>query len=121
MRQMYPKHSERIVNDGDMKTIFDVLKRANEDGYGSVNIMVGADRKSEFEKSANKYNGELYDFEEINVVSAGERDPDAEGVEGMSASKMRKAAAEDDFSSFRSGIPNALDDKALSNFQYAEA
>ena len=112
MRQMYPKHSERIVNDGDMKTIFDVLKRANEDGYGSVNIMVGADRKSEFEKLANKYNGELYDFEEINVVSAGERDPDAEGVEGMSASKMRKAAAEDDFSSFRSGIPNALDDKA---------
>ena len=84
---MYPTHDERIVNDEDMRSIFDVLKKANEDGYSNVNIMVGADRQSEFEKLATKYNGELYDFGEINVVSAGERDPDAEGVEGMSASK----------------------------------
>ena len=111
MRQMYPKHGEKIINDGDMKTIFDVLKKSNEDGYSSINIMVGADRKSEFEKLANKYNGELYDFEDINVISAGERDPDAEGVEGMSASKLRKAAGEDDFETFRGGIPKILDDK----------
>ena len=111
MRQMYPKHGENIINDGDMKTIFDVLKKANEDGYSSVNIMVGADRKSEFEKLANKYNGELYDFEDINVISAGDRDPDAEGVEGMSASKIRKAAAEDDFKTFLTGMPKAIDNK----------
>ena len=111
MRQMYPKHGENIINDGDMKTIFDVLKKANEDGYSSVNIMVGADRKSEFEKLANQYNGELYDFENINVVSAGDRDPDAEGVEGMSASKIRKAAAEDDFKTFLTGMPKAIDNK----------
>ena len=92
MRKMYPTHDERIVNDEDMRSIFDVLKKANEDGYSNVNIMVGADRQSEFEKLATKYNGELYDFGEINVISAGERDPDAEGVEGMSASKaFRKA------------------------------
>jgi len=112
MRQMYPKHGERIMNDAGSKTIFDVLKQAHSDGYSSVNIVVGSDRQAEFEKLATKYNGDLYDFADINVVSAGERDPDAEGVEGMSASKLRKAAAEGDFASFRSGVPKALDDKA---------
>jgi hypothetical protein len=111
MRKMYPTHGERIINDEDMRSIFDVLTRAYEDGYTGINIMVGADRKAEFEKLANNYNGELYDFDEINVVSAGERDPDAEGVEGMSASKLRKAAADGDFKTFRSGVPKALDDE----------
>lgn len=112
MRQMYPKHGERIVNDANSKTIFDVLKQAHADGYSGVNIVVGSDRQAEFEKLATQYNGELYDFKDLNVVSAGERDPDAEGVEGMSASKLRKAAAEGDYNTFRSGVPETLDDKA---------
>ena len=112
MRKMYPTHDERIVNDEGMRSIFDVLKKANEDGYSNVNIMVGADRQSEFEKLATKYNGELYDFGEINVISAGERDPDAEGVEGMSASKLRKAAVDGDFTTFKTGVPKALDDES---------
>ena len=112
MRKMYPSHSERIVNDEDMRSIFDVLKKADEDGYSSINIMVGADRQGEFEKLATKYNGELYDFDEINVISAGERDPDAEGVEGMSASKLRKAAIDGDFKTFKTGVPKALDDES---------
>jgi hypothetical protein len=111
MRKMYPKHGERIVNDSNSKTIFDVLKQAHADGYSSVNIVVGSDRQAEFDKLANQYNGKLYDFGEINVVSAGARDPDAEGVEGMSASKLRKAAAEGDFATFRSGVPKTFDDK----------
>jgi len=111
MRQLYPKHGEKIVNDGEMKTIFNVLKKANEDGYSSINIVVGADRQAEFEKLALQYNGELYDFEDINVVSAGDRDPDAEGIEGMSASKLRKAAAEDDFKTWVSGMPSKVDEK----------
>ncbi len=115
MRQLYPKHGERIVNDGEMKTIFNVLKKANEDGYSSINIVVGADRQAEFEKLALQYNGELYDFEDINVVSAGDRDPDAEGVEGMSASKLRKAAAEDDFKTWLSGMPSKVDEKLAKN------
>jgi len=110
MRKMFPKYGEQIVNDENMKTIFDVLVKANEEGYAVVNIVVGSDRQAEFENLANKYNGDLYEFDEINVVSAGVRDADAEGVSGMSASKMRKAAAEDDFKSFRQGIPKALDD-----------
>ena len=115
MRQLYPSHGERIVNDGEMKTIFNVLKKANEDGYSSINIVVGADRQAEFEKLALKYNGELYDFEDINVVSAGDRDPDAEGIEGMSASKLRKAAADDDFKTWLSGMPSKVDEKLAKN------
>jgi hypothetical protein len=93
-----------------MKTIFNVLVAANEDGYTNVNIVVGSDRQAEFENLAQKYNGELYNFDQIRVISAGVRDADAEGVEGMSASKMRKAVMDDDFVSFRKGTPKTLDD-----------
>ena len=110
MRKMFPKYEEQIVDDDKMKSIFDVLKAADEEGYTDVTIVVGADRLGEFKNLANKYNGDLYDFDMINVVSAGDRDPDAEGVEGMSASKMRKAAAEDDFETFKKGVPEDLED-----------
>ena len=110
MKKMFPDFSENIVNDDEMKSIFNVLTTADEGGYKKVNIIVGSDRQSEFENLANKYNGELYNFDEINVISAGVRDADAEGVEGMSASKMRKAVADGDFESFRRGTPKELDD-----------
>jgi hypothetical protein len=105
MRQMFPAHSERIVNDAANKTIFDVLKKAHNDGYTNVRIVGGSDRVKEFEKLSNNYNGQLYAFDAIEVVSAGDRDPDAKGVEGMSASRMRLAAAEGDFRKFREGLP----------------
>ena len=105
MRKMFPTHSERIVNDAGNKTIFDVLKKAHNDGYTNVRIVGGSDRVKEFEKLSNNYNGQLYAFDAIEVVSSGERDPDAKGVEGMSASRMRLAAAEGDFRKFREGLP----------------
>ena len=110
MRKMFPDYAESIINDSEMKTIFNVLVLASEDGYENVNIVVGSDRQAEFENLATKYNGELYNFENIRVISAGVRDADAEGVEGMSASKMRKAVADDDFDSFRKGTPKELND-----------
>ena len=110
MKKMFPEFEENIINDEDMKTIFNVLIGANEDGYTSVNIVVGSDRQAEFENLAQKYNGDLYNFDQIRVISAGVRDADAEGVEGMSASKMRKAVMDDDFASFRRGTPKTLDD-----------
>ena len=112
MRQMYPNHSERIVNDPANRTIFDVLKKAHMDGYAGVRIVGGGDRVKEFENLSNNYNGKLYQFDNLEVMSAGDRDPDAEGTEGMSASKQRKAAAEGDFASFRQGVPKSMDDKA---------
>ena len=111
MKQMYPDHAGNIVNDPNSKTIFDVLKQAHEDGFSSVKIVVGGDRVKEFTKLSGDYNGKLYDFSDVETVSAGERDPDAEGVEGMSASKMRKAAMSDDFETYRTGIPDTIDDK----------
>ena len=115
MRQMFPDHAESIVNDPNSKTIFDVLKQAHQDGHSSIKIVVGGDRVKEFEKLSSSYNGKLYDFSGVETVSAGERDPDSEGVEGMSASKMRKAAADNDFESFRKGIPTNIDDKTAKN------
>jgi len=110
MKKMFPEFEESIINDDEMKTIFNVLINASEDGYSNVNIVVGSDRQAEFENLAQKYNGDLYTFDLIRVVSAGVRDADAEGVEGMSASKMRKAVMDDDFDSFRRGTPKSLDD-----------
>jgi hypothetical protein len=113
MKKMFPDHEESIINDDSVKTIFDALKIADEEGYSNVKIVVGSDRVGEFDNLAQKYNGELYDFEEIETISAGQREDDAEGVEGMSASKLRKAAAENDFETFRSGIPDNIDDKTV--------
>jgi hypothetical protein len=105
MQKFYPNHAGNIVNDANTKTIFDVLKMAHNNGYAGVRIIGGGDRVKEFEKLSNQYNGQLYNFDNIEVVSAGDRDPDAKGVEGMSASRMRLAAAEGDFKTFRSGLP----------------
>jgi len=104
MRKMFPQHSERIYNDVNLRTIFDVLKKAHNDGYSSVRIVGGSDRVKEFDKLANNYNGSLYQFDTIEVISSGDRDPDSEGVEGVSASRMRLAAAEGDFKTFRAGL-----------------
>ena len=110
MKKMFPDFEEIIINDDNMRSIFDVLINANQDGYSSVNIVVGSDRQAEFENLAQKYNGDLYNFDLIRVVSAGVRDADADGVEGMSASKMRKAVIDNDYDSFRKGTPKTLDD-----------
>ena len=111
MRQMFPQHSERIVNDPQNRTIFDVLKKAHMDGYAGVRIIGGGDRVAEFEKLSGNYNGKLYQFDTLEVRSAGDRDPDGDDVSGMSASKQRKAAAEGDFASFRKGVPSSLNNK----------
>ena len=100
MRKMFPQHSEKIVNDPANVTIFDVLKKAHNDGYTNVRVIGGSDRTKAFTKLTNDYNGDLYNFDNIEILSSGERDDDAEGVEGYSASRMRLAAKEDDFDSF---------------------
>ena len=110
MKKMFPDHEERIVDNPKMKSIFAVLWSVNDAGDHSINIVVGADRQAEFESLAQKYNGEegFYNFEQIRVVSAGTRDPDAEGVEGMSASLLRKAVMDGDGETFNKGMPKGL-------------
>ena len=111
MQKMFPKHKDKIVNDANNKTIFDVLKKAHTDGYANVRILGGADRVKEFEKLTNNYNGKLYQFDNLEIKSAGDRDPDSDDVTGMSASKQRKAAAEGDIKTFMKGVPKSLNQK----------
>ena len=111
MQSMFPQHSANIVNDPNIRTIFDVLALAHMDGYKNVRIVGGADRVKEFDKLANNYNGKLYQFDNVEVVSAGDRDPDSDGVEGLSASRMRLAVAENDFKTFRMGLPDTVSQK----------
>ena len=101
LTKMFPDHAPDIINDPDKRTIFDVLKQAYEDGYSSINIVAGDKRIQEFEKLSQDYNGKgQYDFSGIGAINAGERDEDKKGgVEGASASKLRKAAQEDRFKS----------------------
>ncbi len=111
MRKMFPDFEEYIVDSPEMRSIFDVLVAADEDGYGNVNIIVGSDRQAEFENLAQKYNGDLYNFDLIRVISAGVRDSEAEGVEGVSASQLRKAVVDDDAVAFEKGLPKGMEQK----------
>jgi hypothetical protein len=98
-----------MVQNSGAKTIIEVAKELTGK-YDDLIVVVGSDRVSEFKTLLNKYNGKDFNFKTIEVVSAGERDPDAEGVEGMSASKMRSFAASDDFANFKKGVPSKLSD-----------
>ena len=117
MKKMFPDYEEDIRDDANSKTIFDVLVACQNVGYKGVTIVVGQDRLNEFQGLSQKYNGDIYEFEEINVVSAGDRDADAEGLEGMSASKLRKAAMDGDFKGFVKGVPDIGNDEKMNLFK----
>ena len=116
MKKMFPKHKENIITSTG-KTALEIASELHDKKYTNLVMVVGSDRVKEFQSMLDRYNGDenkahgFYDFDTIKVVSAGERDPDAEGVSGMSASKMRQSAVEGDFKTFRSGIPSSLNDK----------
>lgn len=112
-RKSFPKHARQILVDKKVKNVFDVAVKLADDGYKNVVMVVGSDRVREFDVLLNKYNGKkgrhgLYNFNSISVISAGDRDPDAEGAEGMSASKMRSAATSGDFATFGQGVSKSL-------------
>lgn len=116
VRKMFPKHARQVIMDKDSRNVFDVANKLYNAGYTKVNMVVGADRIREFEVLLNKYNGKkarhgFYNFKSINVISAGERDPDAAGVEGMSASKQRENATKNDFVAFSQGVPKTMSNK----------
>ena len=108
MRSLFPEHSAKIVNDPQNRTIFDVLKKAHNDGYTNVRIVAGDDRVKQFDKLSQNYNGQLYQFDALETLSSGQRDDDAEGMEGYSASRMRLAAIEGDFKSFYNNLHNEV-------------
>ena len=93
------------IGNPEVKTIIQALQKIADLGYENLFYVAGSDRVQSFEELINKYNGIEYTFKSIKVVSAGERDPDADGAEGMSASKMRQAAVDNDLESFKQGVP----------------
>ena len=101
----------KIVVDANVRTVFEICNFLQEKKYVNVNMVVGSDRVKEFEMLITKYNGVkarhgFYKFKNINIISAGERDPDADDVSGMSASKMREFAEKGDFEGFKDGVPS---------------
>lgn len=117
MRKLFPKYGRNIILDKKIKNSLDALVYLYDEGYTKATMVVGADRISDFKALLTKYNGVkarhgFYDFPDgIQIVSAGDRDPDADDVSGMSASKMRAAAIEGDFKSFANGLPKSYGDK----------
>ena len=100
------------VTKSNAKTIIQVMQELQKAGYTDVTIVVGSDRVKDFDTLLNKYNGKDYTFDSIKVVSAGQRDPDADDVSGMSASKLRALAKEGNFAAFKTGLPRNLQSSA---------
>jgi hypothetical protein len=97
-----------MVRKSNSKNVIQILKDLEKEGFTHVTMFAGSDRVPEFTKLLNTYNGKEYTFEKITVKSAGERDPDADDVSGMSASKMRSLAKDDKVAEFLRGAPNTL-------------
>lgn len=123
IRKMFPKHARNVLLNNKVKNAMEVASALYDEGFRKVVMVVGSDRMREFDVLLNKYNGQkgrhgFYNFMDIKVISAGDRDPDAEGATGMSASKMRTAASDNDFTAFSQGLPKNFsnsDSKALFN------
>ena len=112
LKKMFPRQRKILQSSSKARNIMEIAAELSEK-HNKLILIAGSDRVSEFKSLLNSYNGVkskhgLYDFEEIDVVSAGERDPDADGASGMSASKMRSAATKGDFESFISGASSEL-------------
>lgn len=96
-----------VIEKSPARTIIEVMKSMQRQ-YQHIVLVVGSDRVKDFSKLLNQYNGREYNFKTIDVVSAGQRDPDGDAVSAMSASKMRAAAKAGDIKAFQSGLPQRL-------------
>ena len=116
MRKMFKRYARNIIADNDAKTAIHIAVKLYDEGFKNLVMVAGSDRIKEFDTLLNTYNGVegkrhgYYKFDSIDIVNAGQRDPDSEGVEGMSASKMRAAASNGDMDSFLQGVPSGFAD-----------
>jgi|TARA_R100000081_G_scaffold33585_1_gene15413 hypothetical protein len=112
-RKIFPKHARSIILNNKLRSVFEIVTNLYNEGFKNIIMIVGSDRIQEFDILLRKYNGQkgkhgFYNFNSINVASAGDRDPDAEGASGMSASKMREAASNNDYTAFSQGLPKGV-------------
>lgn len=108
-KRFFPK-TNLSVSDKEHPTFLHHAAKLHKQGVTHLHMIAGSDRVDEYKKKLAQYNGThkdaLYNFKKVTVHSAGERDPDAEGTEGMSASKMRAHASSGNFKEFKKGVPS---------------
>ena len=109
MQSMFPEYAEYIVDSDKAKTIFDVLGSVYEDGYTDVVIVTGQDRLGEFQSLIHKGDGQQYQFNNIEVVPSGVKDPDSDIENPGSSAMMRTAAASGDYERFATGLASNMD------------
>ena len=119
LEKMFPRMKKSLQSKATEKNVFEIATELNGK-YDKLVMVAGSDRVDEFTSLLNSYNGikakhGFYEFKEIEVISAGARDPDEEGATGMSASKMRKAATQGDFNAFLLGVSDELTVKDKKN------
>jgi len=119
LKKAFPRAKKTFQTRSTARTALEVAVELSGK-YDKLVMVVGSDRVSDFSSLLNTYNGikskhGSYDYKEIDIVSAGERDPDASGATGMSASKMREAAVQGDFDLFKEGVPSTMSDKDAKN------
>ena len=112
-RKGFPQYARQIMMDRKLKTIFDAVTSFYNEGFKRIVVVAGGDRIREYEVTLNKYNGKkgrhgFYNFEKITVMNAGDRDPEASGVAGVSGTKLRGFVKSGDFTSFAQNMPKKL-------------
>jgi len=116
LRKMFPEFARHFVLNKKIKNALQIATAAYDEGYNRFVFVVGGDRIADFKKLLTDYNGKasdghgFYKFKTIEVKSAGERDPNSEGVDGMSSSKLKAAAIVGDFDLFMLGMPKGFKD-----------
>jgi len=126
LKLIFPKHRPYIEDSSAITALHAASEIHDKDGYTKLIMVVGSDRVSDFKSLLNRYNDKkskhgYYNFDSIDVISAGERDPDAEGAEGMSASKMRQSVVDSDYATFKLGVPAGTSDSICLNLYNAVA
>ena len=126
LKLIFPKHRAYIEDSTATTALHAASDIYDKGGYSKLVMVVGSDRVRDFASLLERYNDKkskhgYYYFESIEVVSAGERDPDAEGADGMSASKMRQAVKDSDYEVFKMGVPSGTSDSICLNLYNAVA
>lgn len=109
MKSMFPEYGDYIIDSEDAKTIFDILESLYSDGYSDVTLVVGQERLGEFQSLVHKAEGQGYEFSNLEVITAGVKDPDSEVESPGSSALMKAAVAVNDFYKFEAGLPAEMD------------
>jgi hypothetical protein len=126
LKLIFSKHRPYIEDSTATTALHAASDIYDKGGYSKLVMVVGSDRVRDFSTLLNRYNDSkskhgYYKFDSIEVISAGERDPDAEGADGMSASKMRQAVQDSNYDVFKMGLPSGTSDSISKNLYNAVA